>query len=163
QYTYCSEDAPVEIVTLRVQATGALQKLAVPQLSPPGPPTQGGESVGRSAGSGGPGGAPPGGGLGVSPNSSLSPQNWGAGGAALLQGSGLGFADGDREQGHGRPAPGCRGTLDYRPARPRRRHPNVQLDLPYKRHGRGRRRRALGCVVRRARRGVGGTPAVQPG
>jgi N-methylhydantoinase A len=34
QYTYCSEDAPVELVSLRVQATGALQKLAVPHAPP---------------------------------------------------------------------------------------------------------------------------------
>src|SRR5579884_2557618 len=47
-YTYCSEDAPVEIVTLRVQATGALQKLAVPR-GPTPPPDAGG---GRTAGAG---------------------------------------------------------------------------------------------------------------
>jgi N-methylhydantoinase A len=32
-YSYCSEDAPVEIVTLRVQASGRLNKLPVPRLA----------------------------------------------------------------------------------------------------------------------------------
>jgi N-methylhydantoinase A len=76
-YTYCSEDAPVEIVTLRVQATGALQKLAVPRVGPPSrptlggaddgsarPPTVRGENVKRAA-----------------ETQPSSPQDWGAGGA----------------------------------------------------------------------------------
>jgi N-methylhydantoinase A len=32
QYSYCSEDAPVELVTLRVRATGAIRKLSTPTL-----------------------------------------------------------------------------------------------------------------------------------
>jgi N-methylhydantoinase A len=49
QYTYCSEDAPVELVTVRVQAMGALAKLEVPRR-PPGPPTLGGEGHGARVG-----------------------------------------------------------------------------------------------------------------